>query len=748
MTPFTQLKLSTLALLLLLSGCEKKTAEIKIQTSDATEITTTTVVLNGRIVDLAGHDKVQHGFVYADTEDPTLFDNDVKLGTISQAGDFSSALTGLEPNTTYYFKAYGQTSDQVTYDIEKSFTTLMVVQASVTIDSHSEITTGSVKVNITVSDDGGAEIFARGVCWSIEQNPTIEDSVTTEGSGKGIFTSSVTGLDCGTTYHIRAYATNSAGTAYSIPLTINTLDCTDNIPAVTTTSISGITETGAQGGGNVTDQGSSAVSARGICWSTSQNPTTSDSKTSDGSGTGSYTSSISGLTCGTTYYVRAYATNAAGTAYGSQMEFTTSDCPADPPAVTTSAIGSITETTASGGGEVTFDGGVGVTERGICWNTSPNPTTEDNKTSDGGGTGSYTSELSGLTCATTYYVRAYATNASGTAYGDQVEFTTLDCPADPPVVTTSALSGITDSTAMGGGNVTDDGGSAVTDKGLCWDLSPEPTILDNKASGGNGTGTFVANLTGLACMTTYYVRAYATNAAGTSYGEELEFTTLLCPNTVIDIDGNLYQTIEIGNQVWMAENLNVSRYPDGTPIPNITSYTEWRNLGDNDEAFCRYDNSQVLGETYGALYTWKAAVNGSAGSDSNPSGIQGVCPDGWHLPSDNEWIELEIFIGISPGSANSTGSRGEAGAKLKESGFEHWDSPNWGATNEFGFTALPAGYRSTSGTFAELRQETSWWTSTEDGGNAYYRDLYHDTMGMTRDVGRKWNGLSVRCVKD
>ena len=181
------------------------------------------------------------------------------------------------------------------------------------------------------------------------------------------------------------------------------------------------------------------VTARGVCWSTSQNPTINDNKTSDGSGTGSFTSNLINLNANTTYYVRAYATNEKGTSYGEEKSFTTM-VNESMPVVTTNEVTNITQTTATCGGTVTFDGGANVTARGVCWSTSQNPTINDNKTSDGSGTGSFTSNLINLNPNTTYYVRAYATNEKGTSYGEEKSFTTLEEDLENQVVNVNGVS--------------------------------------------------------------------------------------------------------------------------------------------------------------------------------------------------------------------------------------------------------------------------------------------------------------------
>jgi hypothetical protein len=290
------------------------------------------------------------------------------------------------------------------------------ILATVTTSPVTQILATSALAGGEVTNMGSADVFAKGVCWGGVPNPTIDNNVTMNGIGEGAFVSSVTGLTLGTTYYLRAYATSSVGTAYGEEVEFTTA----SLSQVTTTAVTGITTSQATSGGNIVSDGGSSVTARGVCWSTTTSPTIDNSKTSNGIGTGNFVSTITGLLANTTYYVRAYSTSSAGTSYGNQLEFTTSAAEQ----VTTAAITSITTTQATAGGTVVSDGGVAVTLRGVCWSTTTTPTIANSKTTDGTGTGSFVSTLTGLAAGTTYYVRAYATNELGTFYGEQVSFTT------------------------------------------------------------------------------------------------------------------------------------------------------------------------------------------------------------------------------------------------------------------------------------------------------------------------------------
>ncbi len=292
-------------------------------------------------------------------------------------------------------------------------------------------------------------------------------------------------------------------------------------PALATSQTQNVKSDAATITGFVIAEGDGFVE-KGVVYNTAPAPTVSNSKaayTAVGT-TAAYNVTLTGLAYATKYYVRAYATNAGGTIYGDELNFTTLPVV---PVLTTAAITAITGNSAAGGGNVTIGGGAEVTVRGIVFGLNHNPTTADTKTSDSKGTGAFVSALAGLKGNKTYYVRAYATNSAGTAYGPEVSFTTL---VDLPVVTTTDVTTVTKTTAVSGGAVTYDGGGTVSAKGLAWGLTANPTIAGSKIDGGNGLGAFVSNLTALQKFATYHVRAFATNSAGTAYGADITFTTL------------------------------------------------------------------------------------------------------------------------------------------------------------------------------------------------------------------------------
>ena len=299
------------------------------------------------------------------------------------------------------------------------------------------------------------------------------------------------------------------------------------------------------------------------------------------------------------------------------------------------------------------------------------------------------------------------------------------------------------------GTVVDIGEGEITEHGFCWSESRSPTTNGPSTQLGpkNTSGRFKDTVSELSANTTYYIRAYVITDEGTEYGIEKSFKSV---PSVTDYDGIAYRTVTIGDQTWMAENLKVTHYSDGKAIPLVSDGAMWDALTFTDRAYCWYDNSTSFGDTYGALYTWPAAMNGAAGSATNPSGIQGVCPDGMHLPSDKEWKQLEMYLGMSQAEADDAGWRGtDEGGKLKETGTIHWYSPNTGATNASGFTALPGGVRGIDGSFGNVGYGAYLWTATEGSSTHVWSRYLSDSYAVVyREDDFKNVGFSVRCIGD
>ena len=848
---------------------------------------------------------------------------------------------------------------------------------TLTTSAITNITVNSGTSGGVITKDGGAAVTERGVCWGTTSSPTISGSHTSDANGVGSFTSNLTGLTPNTLYHVRAYATNKVGTAYGNEVTFTTTPIV--VPTVTTTIVSSITLTTAVSGGNITSDGNGAITARGVCWATTSTPTTTNSLTTDSTGTGSFISNLTGLLPATTYYVRAYATNSAGTAYGNEVSFTTTlGAPTNISATAGNAQATVTFTAPGGGlaitgytvtsspGGITGTGsaspitvtgltnGTAYTFTVIATNANGNssPSSASNSvipstvpgaptigtatagnaqatvtfTAPGSNGGSvitgYTVTsipggltatgtaspitVTGLTNAIAYTFTVVATNANGnslassasnsvtpssvpgaptigtatkgnaqatvtftapasnggsaiTGYtvtsspggltgtgsaspitvtgltnGTAYTFTVIATNANGNSLASSASNSVTPSTVPGAptigtatpGNVqatvtftapASNGGSAITGytvtsspggftgtgsaspitvtgltNGTAYtftviatnangnslassasnSITPStvpgaPTIGTATAGNAQATVTFTApasnggsaitgytvtsspgsftgtgsaspiTVTGLANDTPYTFTVVATNANGNSSPSSPSNSITL--TTISDKDGNFYNTVSIGSQVWMVENLKTSHYNNGDAI-----LTKAGDVSTETTGYQWIYNNNAGGEldTYGRLYSYFSVTDS-----------RGVCPTGFHVPSDAEFTTLRDYLvnngfgyggsGINIGKAMASTSGWTTSTTAGDVGYLQ------ASNNSSGFTVLPGGYHN-GGTGAdnELGASAYFRTSSSTGAfTSWYYTLQYNYGYLGRNDFGSGNGYSVRCVK-
>ena len=507
------------SLMLLLAACEKDTVATnfapRVTTGDATDIYRKGAVLSGSIQNTGNAATKRYGILFSELESMAEYtEHPVTDGTT----DFSISFSDLNPGTTYYYSAYASSGITLAQGEVKSFTTPASnapIFAEISLLEKNEF---GCKVSASFVDEGGSAISLSGFCWTKrgEGEPTTDSTVQNAHVEGGSISATITGLEPGSEYQLRAYAVNSDGVGYSEILVVRTNEAT--LPVLSSIIEKESHDFSVTVEAGITDAGSYEVTQAGFCWSTTNpTPTIEDEKKElEGS---TLTMTLDELEPSTTYYIRAYATNEAGTSYSEVFAFTTADAKAP-------TLSEITQTASSYfsvsvQAEVTDEGTSEVTASGFCWSTiNELPTTEDNK-----------KELTGLTLATTldnlepsttYYIRAYATSEVGTSYSEVFTFTTADAKAPTlSAITQTASSYFSVSVEA---SITDAGTSSVTKSGFCWSTTNEiPTTGDNTKE---ITGPAMSmTLDELEPGTTYYIRAYATNSFGTSYSEVFTFTT-------------------------------------------------------------------------------------------------------------------------------------------------------------------------------------------------------------------------------
>lgn len=654
-----------------------------------------------------------------------------------------------------------------------------------------------------IFSDGGAPVTARGVCYSVTPNPTLSESHTADGTGTGAFTSNLTNLVENTTYYVRAYATNIAGTAYGneISFTTETGSSMGNAcpgtPTVTdydgniyNTVLIG-TQCWMRENLRTTHYANGDPIAEGIIYS-SEIPYryTPDGNAANVTsygylynwpavmhGDSSSSANPSGIqgVCPTGWHVPSAAEwDQLATYVNSQSEFLCGGYNNYIAKALASNIGwnyhNVSNTCAvcnnltlnNATGFSAMPAGVGLDDWGFGNMAAFSSSTADNYGNI---------KLRGL-C----YDEPEMTEWPCDADGDIEEGFSVRCVRGegitsqlPKVVTNLNVTDMTASSAVCGGYVINTGTAPVTARGVCYSTTPHPTISGSHTNDGTGIGAFTSNMSGLSGGTIYYVRAYVTNSFGTTYGEERSFITYN-PNdgqpctgtpTLTDYDGNVYNTVQIGTQCWMKENLRTTHYADGGTMVNSTSVSGY-SYDDNLPYYFLPNGEANLVANYGLLYNWSAAMRGSTGSNSNPSCVRGVCPTGWHFPSNPEWSLLVEYVRTRVEYV--CGSAGYpyaiANALSDTMGWSSSSSCTPGyvsaTTNITGFSARPSGTCEGNHTwpsyhYNDYGSNAYFWTATttaSGGPQSLSMSDYSTTFPSGGYSLNGWGGRSVRCVRD
>lgn len=360
-------------------------------------------------------------------------------------------------------------------------------------------------------------------------------------------------------------------------------------------------------------------------------------------------------------------------------------------------------------GVIYVEGDDKILEKGFLWGTSSDVSLYDGKLACGNGSGSFTGEVPGLSGFTNYFVRAYAINRFGISYGKAVNFRTQN-PSLPAITLGNAFNILTN-TAECQLSVSNQYLSNVTSLGVCWATHSSPGTNDSKVILAAGSSTYPIAMNFLFGNTTYYARAFVSSSIGVVYSNEISFKTVL--ETVTDIDGNVYPTVKIGSQVWMAANLRVSRYADGSNIPVVAPQSIWGTIATG--ACCSYNNFISNDVQYGKYYNW-FAVN-------DP---RQLAPNGWRVPDENDWSNLVFYLG------------NDVANKLR-----------YGTASSVGFNAEMGGYRDQYGIFNNFELTSSFWTSTEDNfSDAIVYSIIPPINAVNNGPVKKVHGCVIRCIKN
>ena len=678
-----------------------------------TNVTTVEAEVNGRNVTLHGAvDDISsvsdYGFYYGDRD----YSHDLphQQPVAIEEPTFSFMHTVDNETGIYFYRAYAMVGGETVYGNVRYFA--VEEGSTVSTDSASNITYTTATLHGSVSGNGSSEATGRGFWYSFN-GQNYEELASTDVSDN--FTYTLTGLLMFSSYYYKAYVVFEDDTIYGDVKTFSTLD-----PNIITEDASNVTYTAATLRGSVSGSELSEFTGRGFWFYYRNNQPYVTLESIDNSDNFSYR--ITGLRAGISYYYEAYVAIDDDTIWGEGVYLLT-----DFPNVFADSASNITFTTATLHGSVSGSGNSEITGRGFLYSTDDETylTVESTDNSD-----NFTALLTGLEPNTSYYYQAYVVIGDDTIDGENVEiFTTFG----PPEATIYPLAW-RDTTSVALRAKFEFTGDSYSRRLYLGTNRNNLSETDSEETYNEEDSTFTIAVYGLSPESQYYATVEVSNASGTTRSDTISFNT----NGYFfdDRDDTKYYTITIGDQTWTAENI---RYlgDDITLSSTDTSSTV---------AYCympSFDESTVA--IYGYVYNWAAAMGGESGSDANPSGVKGICPTGWHLPSDAEWQQLAEAIGGTEGTSPVLAARNDLwNFSVYRPGIK--DSPYWGAT---GFDALPAGSHNYTSHFG-INTQAYFWSSTEiDEYQAYCSMLYaYDQDFTVSDSTAKQSGYSVRCVRN
>jgi uncharacterized protein (TIGR02145 family) len=721
-----------LLLFALINSCKKEMAP-SITTSSISNITAITATSGGSITDEGNSTITSRGVCWSTATTPTISDSKTTDGL--GVSSYSSSLTGLNAVTVYYVRAYATNSVGTGYGTAISFRTLgQTPTPTIAAATFINVTTATLNGTVNANYLSTIVTFEYGTTTSYGSTVTASQSPIT-GAAVTIVNSDITGLTYATIYHYRLKAVNSLGITYSDDFTFTTLGL---VPTVTTSSATNLNLTSATLNGSVNANYLSTVvtfeygttTSYGSTATATQSPLSSSSNTN-------VSSSITGLSGGTTYHFRVSAVNSLGTSYGNDMTFISGQVPT----VSTFAATNVSLTGATMNGSVnsnylstvvSFEYGTTISY-GSSSTVSQSPVLGNTNTN-------VNVDIIGLMPGTVYHYRLKAENSIGTSYGSDLVLTTL---GQVPTVTSLAATNINLTGATLNGSINSNFlSTAVTfEYGTTTSYGNIATVTQSPLTG-NSVINVSSDITGLMQLTTYHYRIKAVNSLGTSYGIDFTFLTKYA-GTVTDVNGNTYNTLSIGTQVWMKENLKATNFSNGDLIGTTTPATLNISGESTPKYQWAYDGDESKVATYGRLYTWFAATDNRK-----------VCPTGWHVPSLNEWQELHMYLSYVY-SENNTAKSMASTSGWTTSGTPGTVGNDQASNNSSGFTALPGGIR-WGNTFQSIVDWGEWWSSTDSGTDSgiHYSPITtiifsNNKIGVgINNIQDSRSGNSIRCLRD